>query len=115
MTQPEHPLDLGIVLGSTCDDIWSAEIARHDGLIALREMLTCEQGGCDASDRQHFQHFFRGADHDVMTDIMTGMSMQKGKDRKVIREFFQQNYVEPMLQVKRKRGLGELLAGLFDR
>lgn len=115
MTAHEHPLDLGIVLGSTCEEIWAAEIARHDGLIALREMLACEQAQCDANDRQHFQHFFRGADHDIMTEIMTGMSMQKGKDREAIREFFQKHYVEPMLQVKRKRGLSELLAGLFDR
>lgn len=35
----DHPLDLGIVLGSTNDDIWTAEMGRHDGLIAYRRLM----------------------------------------------------------------------------
>ena len=70
--EPEWPLDLGIVLHCTNDDIWNAEIERHDGLIGLRRMCACRSpGACKiGGDRHHFQRTFRDHGEDALLRLM---------------------------------------------
>ena len=60
MTAPDHDLDLGIVLGSTNEDIWEAEMRRHDGLIVIRRIMadTVKAQKLDMTPRQRLQQNF---------------------------------------------------------
>lgn len=76
---PEHDLDLGIVIGSTNEDIWEAEMRRHDGLIVLRRMTaaaiaTLKLEG--VTPRQRLQRNFAGLPHKVAAEALLNVMQQ---------------------------------------
>lgn len=55
MSDDQHPLDLGLLQTSECDEVWEDEMKRHDGLIALRKAVVCNDPTCHHTAREHFQ------------------------------------------------------------
>lgn len=74
----DHPLDLGIVLGSTNDDIWAAEMRRHDGLIVMMRMSEKDSVAADppASARQVFQSRMAAVPFEAAVASLTTMMQE---------------------------------------
>lgn len=84
---PEHPLDFGLILGSTCTSIWSEETNRHDGLIALRRMFEhLEAGDTDAARRRLQKTFSRAGKPDItrLQEVALALSLHAQTDPAVL-------------------------------
>lgn len=55
--------DLGLILGSTNEDIWNEEMGKEPGLRALRVLCQCQDPSCDLTAREHVQDLFDDPAH----------------------------------------------------
>lgn len=114
MTQDtfEWPLDLGIVRFCTNDDIWAAEIGRHEGLMALRSYCACRNpGACGiGNDRHHFQKAFRD-NEPALLELMEIAAPHYRKSREEIAQVLGE-HMERRLEAAQSEGL---LAKLFGK
>lgn len=77
--------DLGVVLGSTNDDIWAEMVEKSPGCRALRVHFS-QPCRCDAhSVRAHFQSFFEDMRDDIIPRIVEGMALYDGRSPDEIR------------------------------
>lgn len=100
----DYPLDLGIVLYSTCTSIWNEEVERDKGLMAVRKVCACDNPSCRRSTREHLQHLFDG-DEDDLKAVAAFLAPYWEETKEELRDRFRQFRANEQIMAQRKAGV----------